>query len=105
MKSTDRELSSLKEKLILKLYVSGMTSKSMQAIENINRICTDLLELDYNIEIIDIYKKPELAAENHIIFCPSLIKLSPFPKKVVIGTLSDSDLVIKMLGLPGKRKE
>ena len=32
----------VQEKLTLQLYVSGMTSKSMDAIENIRRICDEL---------------------------------------------------------------
>lgn len=102
MKKTYNEVSNLKEKLILQLYVSGMTSKSMLAIENIKGLCGELLEGEFNLEIIDIYKNPELAAEHHIIFSPSLIKQLPLPKRTLIGTLSDRDMVIKALGITRK---
>lgn len=99
MKKPYNEVSHLKQKLILQLYVSGMSSKSMQAIKNIKLLCGELSEEDYNLEIIDLYKNPELAAEHHIIFSPSLIKHQPLPKKTLIGTLSDRDMVIKALGI------
>ena len=85
--------------LVLQLYVSGMSPKSMEAIENIKRLCDEYLEDNFDLEIIDIYKSPETAAEQHIIFSPSLIKRLPLPKKTLIGTLSDTETVIKALGI------
>lgn len=85
--------------MMLQLYVSGMSPKSMEAIENINRICNDYLPNTYELEIIDIYKNPEIAAERHLIFSPCLIKLWPLPKKTLIGTLSDTEKVIQALGI------
>ncbi|MET7028502.1 circadian clock KaiB family protein [Sediminicola luteus] len=102
MKKPYNEVSHVKEKLILQLYVSGMSSKSMQAIKNIKLLCGELLESDFNLEIIDIYKNPELAAKHHIVFSPSLIKHQPLPKKILIGTLSDREMVIKALGITSK---
>jgi circadian clock protein KaiB len=90
---------SVKEKIALQLYVSGMSSKSMDAIENIRRICDELPADAYDLEIIDIYKHPEAAAESHIVFSPSLIKRLPLPKKILIGRLSDTEKVIKALGI------
>jgi circadian clock protein KaiB len=87
------------DKLILQLYVSGMSPKSMQAIENIKRLCKDHLEGAFELEIVDIYKHPEIAAEQHIVFSPSLIKHLPLPKKTLIGTLSDSAKVVQALGI------
>lgn len=86
-------------KLILQLYVSGMSPKSMEAIENIKRLCDEHLKDAFELEIIDIYKHPELASEQQIVFSPSLIKRLPLPKKTLIGKLSDTDKVIKGLGI------
>ena len=91
------------DKLVLQLYVSGMSVKSMEAIENIKRLCDEFLKDAFELEIIDIYKNPEAASEQHIVFSPSLIKKLPLPKKVLIGTLSDSEKVIKALGISFKK--
>lgn len=86
-------------KLILQLYVSGMSPKSMEAIGNIKKICSELMEDSFQLEIVDLYKHPELASEQQIIFSPSLIKRLPLPKKTLVGTFSDSEKVIKGLGI------
>jgi circadian clock protein KaiB len=90
-------------KLVLQLYVSGMSPNSMQAIENIKQLCAEHLEDAFDLEIIDIYKNPELAAEQHIVFSPSLIKQMPLPKRTLIGTLSDSEKVVRALGIAFKK--
>jgi circadian clock protein KaiB len=86
-------------KLILQLYVAGMSPKSMEAIGNIKKICSELMEDSFQLEIIDLYKHPELASEQQIIFSPSLVKRLPLPKKTLIGTFSDSAKVIRGLGI------
>jgi circadian clock protein KaiB len=89
-------------KLVLQLYVSGMSPKSMEAIENIKRLCDEHLQDAFELDIIDIYKHPELASEQHIVFSPSLIKQLPLPKKTLIGTLADTAKVVKALGITFK---
>jgi circadian clock protein KaiB len=87
------------QKMILQLYVSGMTVKSMEAIENIRHLCDEYLEGAFQLEIIDLYKHPEAASEAQVVFSPSLIRLFPLPKKILIGNFSDQDKVVKGLGI------
>lgn len=89
-------------KYILELYVSGMTPHSLNAVSNIREICESELKDCYSLDIIDIYKNPELATQNEIIFCPSLVKSAPLPRKVLIGNFSDKEKVKKGLGIPEK---
>jgi circadian clock protein KaiB len=98
-KSMKHEKPVVQNKIVLQLFVSGMSFKSMQAIENINKLCAEYLKDRFELEIIDIYQHPELAKEQHIVFSPSLIKKYPLPKKILIGTLSDREKVISALGL------
>jgi len=95
----DRESMVVEGKLILQLYVSGMSPKSMEAIENIKLLCDQHLKDAFELEIIDLYKNPEAASEQQIVFSPSLIKQLPLPKKVLIGTFADTEKVIKGLGI------
>lgn len=92
----------VENKLILQLYVAGMSQKSMEAIENIKILCDQHLKDAFELEIIDLYKNPELASEHHIVFSPSLIKQRPLPKKILIGTFSDTGKVIRALGIQNK---
>ena len=87
------------DKLVLQLYVSGMSPKSLDAINRVKHLCDENLEGTFELEIIDLYKRPEAASEQQIVFSPSLVKKSPLPRKTLVGDLSNVDKVIKGLGL------
>jgi circadian clock protein KaiB len=96
----DKEIAYVAEgKLMLQLFVSGMSPRSMEAIENIKRLCDENLKDAFELEIIDLYKNPEAAAAQQIVFSPSLVKQLPLPKKILIGTFADQEKVIKGLGI------
>ena len=103
MENTTKDKFVIEGKLVLQLYVSGMSQRSMEAIENIKRLCDMHLKDAFELEIIDLNKNPEAASEQQIIFSPSLIKQFPLPKKTLIGNFSDSEKVIR--GLEIKIKE
>jgi circadian clock protein KaiB len=86
-------------RFVLQLYVSGMSVKSMEAIENITQLCNEHLKDAFDLEVIDLYKNPDVARQQQIVFSPSLVKLLPLPKKTLIGTFSDTQKVIKVLGI------
>ncbi len=87
------------ERYSLHLYVAGSTSRSMQAIKNIRRLCERYLEGQYDLEVIDIYQHPEAAASAQIIAAPTLVKLSPQPRRRAIGDLSDEGKLLAALNL------
>jgi circadian clock protein KaiB len=99
MKKKDKPILISGDKIVLQLYVCGMSPKSMEAIENIQKLCSEFLEDSFQLEIVDLYKHPGLAAERQIVFSPSLIKRLPLPKKTLVGTFSDPAKVIKGLGI------
>ena len=86
-------------KYVLRLYVSGSTSKSALAIENIKRICEQHLKNRYDLEVIDIYQLPGLAREEQIVAVPTLIKRFPLPLRRLIGDLSNPKKVLLGLDL------
>ena len=86
-------------KYVLRLYVSGSTSKSALAIENIKRICEQHLKHRYDLEVIDIYQQPSLAREEQIVAVPTLIKRFPPPLRRLIGDLSNVKKVLFGLDL------
>ena len=87
------------EKYVLRLYVSGSTSKSALAVENIKRICEQHMKNRYDLEVIDIYQQPNLARDEQIVAVPTLIKLSPLPLRRLIGDLSNPKKVLIGLDL------
>lgn len=92
-----------KEKYILRLYITGATSRSVLAITNLKKICEEYLEGRYELEIIDLYQKPCLAKDEQIIAAPTLIKKLPLPFRRIIGDMSNKEKVL--LGLDLKKVE
>ncbi|HVP79341.1 MAG TPA: circadian clock KaiB family protein [Thermodesulfobacteriota bacterium] len=92
-----------KEKYVLRLYVTGMTPKSTRAIENIKKICGEHLDGRYNLEVIDIYQRPRLAAGEQIIAAPTLVKKLPLPLRRFIGDMSDKEQIVMGLDLKPKK--
>jgi circadian clock protein KaiB len=91
-----------KGKIILQLYIAGMSENSTMAIQNITRLCDQYPKDHVDLEIIDIYKNPSVAEEQKIVFSPSLIRQFPLPRKVLIGDLSDTKKVMLGLGITVK---
>lgn len=89
----------VEEKYILRLYVTGTTEKSLQAIKNLKRICEEELKGRYTLEVIDLYKHPELAKADQIIAVPTLLKKLPPPLRRIVGTLSDKEKCLLGLNL------
>lgn len=86
----------------LRLYVTGATSKSLRAIQNIKRICEQHLKGRYHLEVIDVYQQPTLTKGDQIIAAPTLIKSLPEPLRKFIGDLADTERIL--LGLDLRRE-
>ena len=91
-----------KEKYILRLYVSGLTQRSMVAIQNIRKICDEQLKDRCDLQVIDIYKQPVLAKGEQIIATPTLIKKLPPPLRKFIGDLTNTERILVGLDLRKK---
>lgn len=90
------------EKYVLRLFITGMTPNSKKAVENIKNICQEHLEGRYELEVIDMYQQPDLAAGEQIIAAPTLVKILPSPLKRLIGDLSDTEKVLSGLNIRPK---
>lgn len=96
----DPELSELrKSKYVLRLYITGATSRSALAITNLKKICTEYLEGRYELEVIDLFQHPGLAKDEQIIAAPTLIKKLPLPFRRIIGDMSNKEKVLMGLDL------
>jgi circadian clock protein KaiB len=91
------------DRYVLRLYVTGMTPRSIRAVENVRAICEEHLLGRYDLEVIDIYQQPALAEGEQIIATPTLIKKLPLPLRKVIGDMSSTDRVLVGLDLQRSR--
>lgn len=86
--------------LRLTLYVAGRTPRAERALANLRRIVELELHMPFELEIIDVLERPDLAEEALILATPTLVKESPLPGRRLIGDLSDTHRVMAGLHLP-----
>lgn len=79
------------------LFINGMSDKSVRAIANFQYICDKYLTGNFTLEIIDIGSNSDMAVQHQIIAIPTLIKLHPGTKRTILGDLSDTEKVLKIL--------
>jgi circadian clock protein KaiB len=87
----------------LRLYITGQTPRSRQSVENLRALCDKYIPNQFDLEVVDIYQQPAMAAAGQIIAAPTLIKSMPLPLRRLVGDFSDQNRVI--LGLDIKLDE
>lgn len=83
------------------LYVAGDSPRSCEALANLTALCEAHLSNRYKIEIIDVLVNPRSALDHGIMLTPTVIKISPAPVRRIVGTLSRSEPLFRVFGLPG----
>ena len=83
----------------LRLYVTGHTPRSLTSIRNLKTILDEFLPGRFDLEVVDIYQRPERAREAQIIAAPTLVKSLPQPVRKLIGDLSNRKAVLLSLDL------
>ena len=87
------------ERYVLTLYVTGATAGSLRAIANIKAICEQYLKGRYELEVVDVYRRPARLRADQIVAVPALIKKLPAPLRLLVGDLSRTEQVLQGLGL------
>jgi circadian clock protein KaiB len=83
----------------LRLFVTGQTPRSAASIRNLREVCDEYLEGRFELEVIDLYRRPELAKEAQVVAAPTLIKKLPLPLRRLVGDLSNRKDVLLGLDL------
>lgn len=99
MDHREKEERKMAGKYLLRLFITGKTVKSEQCIANLRMICEKDLNGEYELEVIDVLEKPQLAEDEKILATPTLIKKLPPPVRRLIGDLSDAEKVLLGLDL------
>ncbi|RBP46358.1 circadian clock protein KaiB [Roseimicrobium gellanilyticum] len=87
------------QRYVLKLFVSGSSPRSTQAISTIRALCEERLQGRYDLEVVDIFQQPTEARGSQIVAAPTLIKELPEPMRRVVGNLADRDKILVALNL------
>lgn len=83
----------------LRLYIAGETPRSQTALTNLRRYCETHLKGQYEIEVIDLLIKPQLAEGDQIFAVPTLVRKVPEPIRKIIGDLSNEEKVLVGLNI------
>ena len=83
----------------LRLFVTGTSPVSVRAINNLQIILNNYLKDRYELEIIDVHQQPLLVQSDNVTAVPMLIKKFPAPVRRMVGDMSDTDKVLRGLGL------
>lgn len=81
----------------LRLFVAGSTPRSTTAILNLMDVCKAHLNGRYRLQVVDVFQHPEKAREEQIVATPTLIRLEPRPRRILVGDLSDTPRVLAAL--------
>lgn len=81
------------------LYIAGDAPNSLQAKANLMRLCQTHLPERHEVEIVDVLLDPKRALTESIFFTPMLVTDSPYPGHRIVGTLSNTEPILQILGL------
>ncbi len=87
----------MQKKYLLRLYIVGSNAASEIALRSLEEIIAQESETEFQLEVIDVRKNPQLAEDDKILAIPTLIKKLPEPIRKIIGDMSDKNKVL--LGL------
>jgi circadian clock protein KaiB len=73
------------------VYIANHTLRSDLALERLKKICEVKVPGDYEIEVIDIAKRRDIAKGRQIVATPAVFRTLPAPLRKFIGDLSQKD--------------
>ena len=85
------------EPVVLRLYVSGQTPRSAQAIVRVRDLCESHLSGRYELTVVDLSQSPALASHHQIVAAPTLVRELPLPERKFIGDMSDGARILRGL--------
>jgi len=82
---------------VLRLFIAGLSPRSTEAIRRVTAFCEEYLANRYELEIVDIYQKPDLMRGEQIIAVPTLVKHLPAPLHRFIGSIDNEEKLLSGL--------
>ena len=89
----------MEERIILLLFVNKNNSDTEVKIAKLKLVLDKKIAGQYELTILDIFDNWQQAKAANIIVTPTLFKVSPLPIAKVTGDMSDSELLLKLLGI------
>jgi circadian clock protein KaiB len=83
----------------LRLYITGVSHHSIQALANIKQVCERYLADRYELEVVDLYRQPERASQENLVVAPMLVKSFPLPVRKLVGNLANTQELLRRLDI------
>lgn len=81
--------------VVFHLYVAGATTYNKQILQLYEEACKQCIKAGtYQIEVIDILKKPALAERHKVLATPTISRMAPAPEKRIIGKVNSEQATI-----------
>ena len=85
--------------LRLRLYVAGTGPNSVRARRNLEALMTRCGIPADALDVVDCLREPRRALADGVLVTPTLVRVAPGPRQVVVGCLTDTQRVVSALGL------
>ncbi|HDQ14804.1 MAG TPA: circadian clock protein KaiB [Sediminispirochaeta sp.] len=82
-----------------KLYITGRTSRAQEAVRSLNLLSQRLHSKDIDVVVIDVLENPDAAEQDKILATPTLLFQGDHGENRIIGDLSNTEEVLKLLNL------
>ena len=83
-----------------RLYVVGGQVGSLRAEPDLRQVLESLVPGRYDLEVVDLLARPDLAKGDEVAIAPTVLRLHPAPPRRVMGSLADASKVAAALDLP-----
>ena len=84
---------------IFHIYIAGRTVKSERALARLKQMCNEVCPGQFEIRVIDVASRPDLAQAHEIIAIPTILRSLPAPVQRTIGDLSHKQKALLGLDL------
>lgn len=84
----------------LTLYTAGLSPIIEAAAERIRQWCAEHA-IPLQLTLIDVLEQPQRAVQERIYATPALVREAPPPERRVIGDLSATQTIMRLLQMPG----
>lgn len=87
------------KQLKLRLYIAGHSANSAQALASLTALCTEHFPSAHDLDVIDMLDHPQRALTDGVLVTPTLIRLQPLPVQRIVGSLSDTKQLLRLLAV------
>jgi circadian clock protein KaiB len=89
----------------LRLYVAGVGPNSVRARTNLEALMERCAIPADALDVVDCLQEPRRALTDGVLVTPTLVRVAPGPRQVVVGNLTDTPRVLSALELEACAEE